>query len=204
MMPAFQSRARCSMRAVSAGDSPIGGMPGGQRRGSGVEQQVSDSGGGLADGGRGVAGGGRCRGQDVSAGERGLDGGGPQLGEGGQRGGPAERVPGPGLGLIPAEGVLPRFERYFYWPSAACDGDEIGHGRGPAFRRPAQVERVLVLVPVREAADQQELPRVRGPGERPVAVAGAFVPFPHDRRSKTALFTTWSARMTVSSARVTR
>ena len=40
-----------------------------------------------------------------------------------------------------------RFERYFYGPSAACDGDEIGHGRGPAFRRPAQVERVLVLVP---------------------------------------------------------
>jgi hypothetical protein len=40
MMPAFQSRARCSMRAVSAGDSPIGGMPGGQgwppRAGSGA------------------------------------------------------------------------------------------------------------------------------------------------------------------------
>ncbi len=66
----------------------------------------------------------------------------------------------------------------FYWPSAACDGDEIGHGRGPAFRRLAQVERVLVLVPVREAADQQELPRVRSPGERPVAVAGALRPVP--------------------------
>jgi hypothetical protein len=66
----------------------------------------------------------------------------------------------------------------FYWPPAACDGDEIGHGRGPAFRRPAQVERVLVLVPVREAADQQELPRVRGGGERPVTVAGAFRPVP--------------------------
>ena len=29
---------------------------------------------------------------------------------------PAERVPGPGLALIPAEGVLPRFERYFNQP----------------------------------------------------------------------------------------
>ena len=40
MMPAFQSRARRSMRAVSAADSPIGGMPGGQgwppRAGSGA------------------------------------------------------------------------------------------------------------------------------------------------------------------------
>ena len=100
------------------GDAGRAGLAaaGGQRRGSGVEQQVSGSGGGLADGGWGVAGGGRCRGQDVSAGERGLDGGGPQLGEGGQRGVPAERVPGPGLALIPAEGVLPRFERYFSQP----------------------------------------------------------------------------------------
>ena len=30
MSPAFQSRARRSMRAVSASDSSIGGMPGGQ------------------------------------------------------------------------------------------------------------------------------------------------------------------------------
>ena len=90
--------------------------PGGQRRGSGVEQQVSGSGGGLADGDRGIAGGGRCRGQDVSAGERGLDGGGPQLGEGGQRGVPAERVPGPGLALVPAEGVFPGPESSFSRP----------------------------------------------------------------------------------------
>ena len=174
------------MRAVSAADSPIGGMPGGQgwppRAGSGavagVDLQVSGAGGGLADGGRGVAGGGRCGGEDVSAGERGLDGGGPQLGEGGQRGVPADRVPGAGLGLVPAEGILSGFESYFYWPAAACDGDEVGHGRGPAFRCPAQVERVLVLVPVREAADQQELPRVRGGDQRPVAVAGAFRPVP--------------------------
>ena len=120
MMPAFQSRARCSMRAVSAGDSAIGGMPGGQGWGRGraaARFRCRTAGQRLwrraRDGGWDVAGGGRCRGQDVSAGERGLDGGGPQLGEGGQRGVPAERVPGPGLGLIPAEGVLPRFERYF-------------------------------------------------------------------------------------------
>ena len=61
----------------------------------------------------------------------------------------------------------------FYWPAAPCDGDEIRHGRRPAFRRPAQVERVLVFLPV-QAADQQELPRVRGGEQRPAAVAGAF------------------------------
>src|SRR6266700_7489390 len=161
------------------GDAGRAGLAadGGQRRGSGVDLQVIGA-GGLADGGRGVAGGGRCRGEDVSAGERGLDGGGPQLGQRGQRGVPADRVVRPGLALVPAEGVLPRLESYFYWPAAACDRDEIGHGRGTAFRRPAQVEGVLVLVPVREAADQQELPRVRGPDERPVAVAGAFRPVP--------------------------
>src|SRR6266498_6056553 len=105
------------------GDAGRAGLAaaGGQRRGSGVEQQVSGAGGGLADGGladggRGVAGGGRCRGQDVSAGERGLDGGGPQLGQGGQRGVPAERVVRPGLALVPAEGVLPRLESYFSRP----------------------------------------------------------------------------------------
>ena len=48
----------------------------------------------------------RCCGNDVSAGERGLDGGGPQLGEGGQRGVPVDRVPSAGLGLVPAERVL--------------------------------------------------------------------------------------------------
>src|SRR5260370_910390 len=122
--------------------------------------------------------GGRWRGEAVSAGERGLDGGGPQLGQGGQRGVAADRLVGPGLALVPAEGVLSRLERNFDWPSAACDGDEIGDGRGPAVRCPAQVERVLVLVPVREAADQQELPRVRSPDERPVAVTGSFRPVP--------------------------
>ena len=66
----------------------------------------------------------------------------------------------------------------FYWPPAACDGDEVRQGRGTAFRCPAQVERVLVFVPVREPADQQELPRVRGARQCPVAVAGAFRPVP--------------------------
>jgi len=102
------------MRAVSAADSPIGGRSGGQRRGSGVDLQVSGADGGLADGRRGVLPGGRGCGKDVSAGERGLDGGGPQLGEGGQRGVPADRVVCPGLGLVPAEGVLSRFERHFH------------------------------------------------------------------------------------------
>ena len=81
--------------------------PGGQRRGSGVDLQVSGAGGGLADGSRGILPGGRGCGKDVSARERGLDSGGPELGEGGQRGVPAERVPGPGLALVPAEGILP-------------------------------------------------------------------------------------------------
>jgi len=100
------------------GDAGRAGLasPGGQRRGAGVDLQVSVRDGGLADGGRGGAGGGRRCGEDVSAGERGLDGGGPQLGEGGQRGVPAQRVPGPGLALVPAEGVLSRFERNFSRP----------------------------------------------------------------------------------------
>ena len=97
------------------GDARRAGLAcaGGQRRGAGVDLQVSGAGGGLADGGRGIVAGGRCRGEDVSAGERGLDGSGPQLGEGGQPGVPADRVVCPGLGLVPSEGILPRFESYF-------------------------------------------------------------------------------------------
>ena len=100
------------------GDAGRAGLasPGGQRRGAGIEQQVSGAGGGLAGGGRGGAAGGRCRGEDVSAGERGLDGGGPQLGQGGQRGVAADRLVGPGLALVPAEGVLSRLERNFSRP----------------------------------------------------------------------------------------
>src|SRR6266568_892544 len=103
----------------------------------------------------------------------------PVAGEALDAGGlPADRAEGPGLRLVPAEGVLPRFEGFLHWPSAACDGDEIGHRGGTAFRRPAEVEGVLVLLAGGKAADQQELPRVRGRGERPVAVAGPFLPVP--------------------------
>src|SRR6266702_6340308 len=151
-----------------AGQALDAGGLGGEQQVSGAVSGLTD--GRLADGGRS---GGR-RGGEAGAGERGLDGGGAQLGEGGQRGVPADRVVFPGLALVPAEGVLPRLESRLYGPPAAGDGDEIAHGRGPAFRRVAQVEGVLVLVPVREAADQQELPRVRGAGQGPVAVAGAF------------------------------
>ena len=89
----------------------------GQRRGPGAELQVSAIGGRLAGdrlaGGR--PGGGRGR-QDCGSGERGLDRGGAQLGEGGQRGVPVDRVPGPGLALVPAEGILPCFESCFSRP----------------------------------------------------------------------------------------
>ncbi len=85
-----------------------------QRRGPGPELQVSAIGGWLVGdrlaGGR--PGGGRGR-QDCGSGERGLDRGGAQLGEGGQRGVPIDRVPVPGLALVPAEGILPCFESYF-------------------------------------------------------------------------------------------
>jgi len=57
-------------------------------------------------------------------------------------------------------------------------GEEIGQGRGAAFGGMAQVERVLVLFPVREAADQQELLRALRGEQRPVRVAGAFRPVP--------------------------
>ncbi len=66
----------------------------------------------------------------------------------------------------------------FHWPAAARDGDEVGHRGGPVFRRPAEVERVLVLLAGGQAADQQEFPRARGGDEGPVAVAGAFRPIP--------------------------
>jgi hypothetical protein len=41
------------------------------------------------------------------------DGGLAELGEGGQDGVPADPVPGPDLGLVPAEDVFARFERFF-------------------------------------------------------------------------------------------
>src|SRR5512142_2333441 len=66
------------------------------------------------------------------AGECVADGGGPELGEGGQGGVPADAVPAPGLGLVPAERVLARFERFLYRPAAPGDCDEIRHGGRPA------------------------------------------------------------------------
>src|SRR6266851_405138 len=100
------------------GDAGRAGLAaaGGQRRGSGVDLKVSGIYGGLIRRVRGVLARGRGGGDDVSAGEGGLDGGGPELGEGGQRGVPADRVPGAGLGLVPAEGVLSRSESSFDRP----------------------------------------------------------------------------------------
>jgi hypothetical protein len=112
------------------------------------------------------------------AGEGGADGCGPELGEDGQDGVPADRVVCPGLGGVPAEGVLSRFDGFLRGPAAPCDGDEAGHGGGAVFRRPAQVEGVLVLLPRGQPPDQQVLPRARGGDQRPVAVAGAFRPVP--------------------------
>ncbi|MFI5066109.1 MAG: hypothetical protein ACHP9Z_19330, partial [Streptosporangiales bacterium] len=68
------------------------------------------------DGVRGVWAAAVGAGEDHGAGQGAADGCGPELGEGGQGGVPADRVVCPGLGLVPAEGVLPRFERYFSQP----------------------------------------------------------------------------------------
>jgi hypothetical protein len=65
----------------------------------------------------------------------------------------------------------------FHRPAPPGDGDEVGHRGRPALRRPAQVERVRVLLPV-QAADQQELPRPGGGDHGPVAVTGALRPVP--------------------------
>ena len=67
-------------------------------------------------------------------------------------------VPGAGLGLVPAEHVLSGFERFLRRPAAPGDGDEIGHGRRPARRRPAQVEGELVRAGD-QPPDQQVLAR---------------------------------------------
>jgi hypothetical protein len=83
---------------------------GGQRGVAGVDLQVSGVDGDLIRCAGGVLAGGRGCGEDTGAGEGGLDSGGPELGEGGQGGVPVDRVPGAGLGLVPAEGVLSRPE----------------------------------------------------------------------------------------------
>jgi hypothetical protein len=49
-------------------------------------------------------------------GERAADGGSPELGEGSQDGVPADPVPAPGLGLVPAQDVLSGFEGFFSQP----------------------------------------------------------------------------------------
>jgi hypothetical protein len=78
-----------------------------------------------------------------AAGECTADGGGVQLGQGRQGGVPADAVPATGLGPVPVEGVLAGGERVFDRPAAPGDGNEIGHGGGPARRRPAQGEGML-------------------------------------------------------------
>jgi hypothetical protein len=153
---------------AGAGDQPGGGLPGetGQPGGLGDRQPDGGEAGraGLAAADRdrrvtegnqqvsvadiavvhGVAGVVPGAGELDVAGERVADGGAPELGEGGQGGVAADAVPAPGLGLVPAEHVLARFERFLYRPAAPGDGDEIRHGGRPARRRPAQVERQLI------------------------------------------------------------
>jgi hypothetical protein len=85
----------------------------GQRRTAAVKLQVSGTGGTLAVSRLAAGSGG---GEDDAAGEGGADGGVPELGERGQGSVPADRVPGPGLALVPAEGVLSCLERYFSRP----------------------------------------------------------------------------------------
>ena len=65
---------------------------------------------------RGVAGVVPGAGELDVAGECVADGGGPELGQGGQGGVPADAVPAPGLGLVPAEHVFSRFERFLSRP----------------------------------------------------------------------------------------
>jgi len=90
--------------------------PDGDRRAVPVELQVKgrvSAACSVLPGGCGVRPGGGSRG---GAGEGGADGGGPELGEGGQGGVPADRVPSAGLGGVPAEGVFSGFESDFNRP----------------------------------------------------------------------------------------
>jgi len=105
-------------RQPDRGDAGRAWLPGGdgKRCPADMELQVSGGYGALARGGRGACRGVRGGGQGDGAGERGADGDRPELGEGGQDGVPADRVPGAGLGLVPAEGVFPRFESLFNRP----------------------------------------------------------------------------------------
>jgi hypothetical protein len=62
-------------------------------------------------------------------------------------------------------------------PPAAGDGDEERHGRRGALRGPAQVEGQIVRAGD-QAADEQDVPRARGGGQRPVREPGALGPVP--------------------------
>src|SRR5271166_2545614 len=106
-----------------------------------------------------------------------ADGGVAELGEGGQGGVPTGRVPGPGLGLVPAEHVLPGFERLLAGPAPPGDRHEERHRGRLVFRSPAQVKR-QVARPGEQAADQQDVPRAGGGGQGPVRVPGSLGPVP--------------------------
>ena len=114
--PAAWSAARRASRAVSATDSRIGaslraglaGVGGDGRVAEGYAQvSVVDVGVGVAAGAAGGAAGAGCGRQLDQAAQGVADGGVAELGEGGQGGVPADGVPGPGLGLVPAEQSLP-------------------------------------------------------------------------------------------------
>ena len=121
------------MRTVSVADSRSGdagraglAVPDGHWGVSRVELQVTGNGGVLAGGGRGALAGGRGGWEDGGAGDRGADGGGPELRQGGQGSVPADRVPGPGLGLVPAEVVFPVLNATSTEP--VCAGGTGGRG----------------------------------------------------------------------------
>jgi hypothetical protein len=71
------------------------------------------AGGAVAVAGTAGAGGG---GQGDDAGDGVADGDLAQLGEGGQGGVPADRIPGPGLALVPAQDALSGLERLLSRP----------------------------------------------------------------------------------------
>src|ERR1022692_967826 len=82
-----------------------------------------------------------------------------------------------GCRQVPAQDVLARFEGFLHRPPAPGDGDEVRHGGGPVVRCLAQVEGELVRAG-EQPADQQELPRAGGGGQRPVADPGSLGPGP--------------------------
>ena len=74
---------------------------------------------------------------------------------------------------------------------------KYGHRRRPALRRLAQVERQLPRAGD-QAADQQELPRAGGGGQRPVRRSGGLWSRSRTSGARTPRpATAWSARMTL-------